>query len=152
MSQSLHNHDFRWKYLRQKERKFFQHFNCKKYSWFPKYTLKCTILIENAFKYLLNTLLKLKKYFGSSLSWTFTQKERDNTTTKNLWQNTVCLKQKNYASQKKLHSCWLWWLRHFEGLSFPKSKSSHGPFWFHSTLENKGFIAGTNFLAFSLLK
>ena len=59
-------------------------------------------------KYLVNTLLKLKKYFCPSFPSTFTQNKRENVTKKIIYDKTMYVWSNKFTPAKKiLHNRWL---------------------------------------------
>ena len=70
------------------------------------------------YKYLVNKLFKLKNNFCPSFPWTFTQKECENTIKQIIYDKTQYVWATNTQAKKILYNCWLWWLRHLEGLLY----------------------------------
>ena len=105
-------------------------------------------------KYLVNTLLKLKNNFCPSFPWTFTQTERENAKKDKNDDKTLYFWSNPFLPAKTIfHNCWLWWLRHLEGL-ITESLDSHLSLDWERRMEDQKteniFFLEPSFLLFSL--
>ena len=102
--------------LCQKERTPLSKFNLKKMAVISKLHTKLHSFNKIPYYFLVNLLLNSKITSAPSFPCTFTQKERENSTTTKNYKTLFVLSNKFTPAKKSLHNRWLRLLRHIEGM------------------------------------